>query len=249
VWNLFVSYSYDGGLSWTTVKASDDPVQRGCIWDGGGSNTCRNLLDFMDANVSKDGRVVVGYADGCIGACAGSGGTEAQSTSAYATIARQSVGTGLLAAFDTAPPSPTPTATPTATATPTPTPTPTSTAPADPDPSTPTLTDGTASSGTSTATSGSWQYYKVAVPAGKSKLVVALTTSQSCGLLGCNPDLDLYVRRGARPTTALYDGTAQTGSSSETVTVNSPAADWWYVGVYVYSGSQALAYQIKATSS
>ena len=34
-----------------------------------------NLLDFMDANLSKDGRVVVGYADGCIGACALPSGT------------------------------------------------------------------------------------------------------------------------------------------------------------------------------
>ena len=254
VWNLYVSYSYDGGLTWTTVKASDDPVQRGCIWDGGGSNACRNMLDFMDANLSKDGRVVVGYADGCIGACAGASGTEAQSTSAYATIARQSVGKGLLAAFDTAP-SPTPSATATATATPTPTPTatatptPTATGTTDPDPATPTLTDGVAKSGSSAATSGSWQYYKIAVPAGKSKLTVNLTTSQSCGLLGCSPDLDLYVRKAAKPTTSLYDGTAQTSSSTETVTITSPAADWWYVGVYVYSGSSSLAYNIKATTS
>ena len=74
-----------------------------------------------------------------------------------------------------------------------------------------------------------------------------LTSSQSCGLLGCNPDLDLYVRNGSKPTTSAYDGTAQTGSSTETVTISSPAAAWWYVGVYVYSGSQSLAYQIKAT--
>jgi hypothetical protein len=100
VWNLFVSYSYDNGLTWQTVKASADPVQRGCIWDGGGSNACRNLLDFMDASVAPDGRVVVGYADGCINTCAGASGTKAQSTSAYATISRQSTGKGLYAAYD-----------------------------------------------------------------------------------------------------------------------------------------------------
>ena len=250
VWNLFVSYSYDGGQSWTTVKASNDPVQRGCIWDGGGSNACRNLLDFMDASVTKDGRVVVGYADGCINTCAGSSGTEAQSTDAYATIARQSTGQGLFAAYDTAG-TPTPTGTPSATASPTASPTPAPTATAttgtDPDPATPTLTSGTASSGTSAATSGSWQYYKIQVPAGKSTLKVDLTTSQSCSLTGCNPDLDLYVRNGSKPTTATYDGTAQTGSSTETVTISSPAAAWYYVGVYVYSGSKSLAYQVKAT--
>ena len=57
-----------------------------------------------------------------------------------------------------------------------------------------------AKSGSSAATSGTWQYYKIAVPAGKSKLTVNLTTSQSCGLLGCSPDLDLYVRKAAKPT-------------------------------------------------
>jgi hypothetical protein len=102
LWYLYVSYSYDGGQTWTTVNATpNDPVQRGCIWDGGGSNVCRNLLDFIDASVTKDGRVVVAYADGCISTCAGSSGTEAQSTDAYATIARQSTGEGLFSAFDT----------------------------------------------------------------------------------------------------------------------------------------------------
>ena len=66
VWYLYVSYTYDGGKTWTTVNATPgDPVQRGCIWNGGGSNACRNLLDFNDANVDKNGRVLVAYTDGC----------------------------------------------------------------------------------------------------------------------------------------------------------------------------------------
>jgi hypothetical protein len=101
VWYLYVSFTYDGGATWTTVKATPDPVQRGCIWDNGGSNPCRNLLDFMGASVDKNGRVVVGFADGCTGACALSSGTEAQSTDAYATIARQGTGRGLFASKDT----------------------------------------------------------------------------------------------------------------------------------------------------
>ncbi len=100
VWDLYTSYSYDAGLTWTTIKVTTDPVQRGCIWDGGGNNVCRNLLDFMDANVTPTGRVVVGYADGCVGTCAGGSGTEVQSTSAWATIARQSTGKTLFSAFD-----------------------------------------------------------------------------------------------------------------------------------------------------
>jgi hypothetical protein len=66
VWYLFVSYTYDGGQTWTTVNATPgDPVQRGCIWNGGGSSACRNLLDFNDASVDKQGRVLVAYTDGC----------------------------------------------------------------------------------------------------------------------------------------------------------------------------------------
>jgi hypothetical protein len=102
VWDLYVSYSYDGGTTWSTVKATTDPVQRG--WMCADGTTCgsgRNLLDFMDANLTTDGRVVVGYADGCISTCAGASGTKAQSVDAYATVAYQSAGKGLFAAFDT----------------------------------------------------------------------------------------------------------------------------------------------------
>jgi PKD repeat protein len=310
VWYLYVSYSYDAGQTWTTVKASADPVQRGCIWDGGGSNACRNILDFMDAGVTPDGRVVVGYADGCVGTCAGANGTEAQSTSAIATIARQSTGKGLYAAYDTAGGNNAPTAcfthsetglgtsvngtcssdpegplsswswswgdgsangsgstashtyatagTYTVGLTVTDSGGLTSTTSqsvtvssggggTDPDPSTPNLTNGTASNGTSAATSGTWQYYKVQVPAGTSSLSVDLATSQSCGVLGCNPDLDLYVRNGAKPTSSAYDCSPQSSSSTENCTISSPAAAWWYVGVYVYSGSTAQPYTIKAT--
>jgi hypothetical protein len=111
VWYLFVSYTYDGGKTWQTVQATPEPVQRGEI-DAGGTTTSgqRNLLDFMDASVTKDGRVVVAYADGCLATCNGAAGTEAQSTDSYATIAYQSVGKGLFAAYDTAAPATAPAA-------------------------------------------------------------------------------------------------------------------------------------------
>ena len=98
VWNLYVASTFDGGKTWTTVKASPDPVQRGCIWLGGGSNSCRNLLDFFDASVDEAGRVVVGYADGCTGTCATNPASTAKSV--WATIARQSVGKRMFARFD-----------------------------------------------------------------------------------------------------------------------------------------------------
>jgi hypothetical protein len=98
VWNLYVAHTYDGGRTWTTVKATDDPTQRGCIWLGGGTNPCRNLLDFMDATIDAQGRVLVGFADGCTGACATNPANTAKSV--WATIARQSNGLGLFSAFD-----------------------------------------------------------------------------------------------------------------------------------------------------
>jgi hypothetical protein len=106
VWHLYVAFTYNSGQTWTTADATPaDPVQRGCIWNQGGSNPCRNLLDFNDITVDKFGRVLVGYADGCTGSCvtdptqnASTGPASAQD--ALATIARQVGGRGLLAAFD-----------------------------------------------------------------------------------------------------------------------------------------------------
>lgn len=102
-WHLYVAYTYDGGETWTTVDATpDDPVQRGCIWLQGGSNPCRNLLDFQDMTMDNEGRVIVGYADGCFTpACTGIYGTYVDSQhGGQGVIARQVSGKTLRAAFD-----------------------------------------------------------------------------------------------------------------------------------------------------
>lgn len=98
-WYAFIGHTYDGGLTWTTVNATPDaPVQReACIWNEGGANVCRNLLDFNEITMDERGRVLYAYADGCIGDCE-SGGPN--SYSSKATIARQSGGKGLLATQD-----------------------------------------------------------------------------------------------------------------------------------------------------
>ena len=101
VWHLYVAETFDGGNTWTTVDATpDDPVQRGTICAGGTlgcGNGTRNLLDFMGITVDKVGRVVVGYADGCVDACAITG---PNSFTSLATIARQVSGKRLFAQFD-----------------------------------------------------------------------------------------------------------------------------------------------------
>jgi hypothetical protein len=100
VWHVYVATTIDGGQSWETVDATpNDPVQRGSICTGG--TTCgndRNLLDFIDATVDQQGRVLVGWADGCTGACAQAGGT--QNYDALATITRQDSGPRLFSAYD-----------------------------------------------------------------------------------------------------------------------------------------------------
>jgi fibronectin type 3 domain-containing protein len=113
VWYLYTSFTYDGGKTWKTVRATDTPVQRGEI-DSGGTTTTgqRNLLDFMDSSLTKDGRVVVGFADGCLADCetaATQTAGETASTHAWATVAYQTEGLGLFAAYDgsgTTPPPP-----------------------------------------------------------------------------------------------------------------------------------------------
>src|SRR5581483_75497 len=98
-WYGFVAHTYDGGQTWTTVNATPNkPVQRNaCIWNGGGANVCRNLLDFTDATIDDKGRMLFAFADGCIDECETGG---ANSYSAKATIARQSGGKGVFAQFD-----------------------------------------------------------------------------------------------------------------------------------------------------
>jgi len=78
-WHLYVATTTDGGKSWKTVDATPhNVVQRGCIWMQGLSNKTlqdaekcgqRNLLDFNDITIDSQGRVLVAFADGCVGRC------------------------------------------------------------------------------------------------------------------------------------------------------------------------------------
>lgn len=138
-WHLYLALTYDGGSRWTTYDLTpDDPVQRGCIFWGAavqpvgpacGSNK-RNLLDFIDIAMDGRGRVLVGWADGCVGRCVTEGQTrdtnvryaqrdmsrdgdlsqqqfdELYSQVAFGAVSRQSCGLGLLAQFDAAPDGP-----------------------------------------------------------------------------------------------------------------------------------------------
>ncbi len=111
-WYGYIATTYDRGQTWVTVNATPgDPVQRGVVCTAG--TTCpgstRNLLDFNDVTVDKQGRALAAYADGCVTpACIGGAdkngdgkidGNDNDGTD-RATIIRQSGGKPLFAAFD-----------------------------------------------------------------------------------------------------------------------------------------------------
>jgi hypothetical protein len=105
-WYLWVATTFDGGQTWELRNATpNDPTQKGSICDKG--TTCdntpddRNLLDFMDADIDGEGRILIGYADGCVDGCVTGG---ASNFTRRGTIARQATGKRMLAQFD--PPEP-----------------------------------------------------------------------------------------------------------------------------------------------
>ena len=66
-WYPYLATTINGGQNWSVVRAGD-AVQQGVICTNG--TTCpsgtRNLLDFNDVQVDRQGRVLAGYADGCV---------------------------------------------------------------------------------------------------------------------------------------------------------------------------------------
>lgn len=112
-WYGYVSTTYDGGKTWTTVNATpNDPVQRGPICTQGTltcTGTTRNLLDFNDVTIDGKGRLVAAYADGCVSPqCIqgtdlnGDGKLDGNDNDGaeIATIIRQSGGKSLFLQFD-----------------------------------------------------------------------------------------------------------------------------------------------------
>jgi hypothetical protein len=97
-------------------------------------------------------------------------------------------------------------------------------------PTTPTLSHNVPVTNLSGA-QGSSLVYKIVVPTGATSLTV--TTSSGSG------DMDLYLKRGATPTTSIFDLKSDGSTTAESVVVNTPIAGDWYVlmsGFSAYSG-------------
>ncbi|MBN2233388.1 MAG: PPC domain-containing protein, partial [Deltaproteobacteria bacterium] len=83
---------------------------------------------------------------------------------------------------------------------------------------------------------GTEVYFSLTVPSGQSKLQIAIS--------GGTGDCDIYVKRGALPTTSDYDYRPFLVGNEETVTVNNPTAGTWYImlrGYGAYAGVTLLA--------
>lgn len=92
---------------------------------------------------------------------------------------------------------------------------------------------GGGSSGSSTsvnnlsATTNNWLHYTVTVPAGMQTFTASIA--------GGTGDADLYVRRGARPTTTTFDCRPYLQGNNESCNITNPAADVWHVSIRAYS--------------
>jgi len=101
-----------------------------------------------------------------------------------------------------------------------------------------TLSNGVAVTNLSGAT-GSWAYYKITVPASQTSLVITIS--------GGTGDCDLYVKRGAQPTSSVWDQRPYLTGNAETVTISNPVAADYYIGLNAYAAYSGVT--LKATYS
>jgi Zn-dependent metalloprotease len=99
-----------------------------------------------------------------------------------------------------------------------------------------TLSNGVAVTGVGAST-GSWKHYKITVPASQTSLAIVMS--------GGTGDADMYVKRGAQPTSTVYDYRPYLTGNNESVNVTNPVAGDWYISLYAYSTFASVT--LKAT--
>lgn len=85
----------------------------------------------------------------------------------------------------------------------------------------------------------SWANYSQELGEGYATLTVTIT--------GGSGDADLYVRRGATPTTSSYDCRPYKWGNEEVCTFNVPQSGTWYIGIRGYNASSGVTLRIEAT--
>ena len=103
-----------------------------------------------------------------------------------------------------------------------------------------TLTNGVAVTSISGST-GTWKHYKITVPSGQSSLAIVMS--------GGTGDADMYVKRGAQPTSSVYDYRPYLNGNNETVTVTNPVAGDWYISLYAYSSFSGVTLRATYTAA
>ena len=99
-----------------------------------------------------------------------------------------------------------------------------------------TATGGSASVTDITVARRAWTYYTVDIPAGMSTL--------DFNMSGGSGDADLYIRRGAKPTTSTYDCRPYKSGNTEACAFTNPVADTWHIGIYGYSAASGVSLDV-----
>ncbi len=105
-WHAYVTSSFNADQPRPTfvtqrITPDEDPVQVGCVWEGGGAGgpkECRNMLDFIDMVSDAEGRYYVSITDGCVvrNGCAGDTASASyQSRDRQTAVLVQTSGMGL----------------------------------------------------------------------------------------------------------------------------------------------------------
>ncbi|MCW8863912.1 MAG: S8 family serine peptidase [Colwellia sp.] len=81
-----------------------------------------------------------------------------------------------------------------------------------------------------------WTYYTIDIPAGMSTLDFAMS--------GGTGDADMYIRRGAQPTSSTYDCRPYKSGNNETCSFTNPTADTWHIGIYGYSAASGVSLDV-----
>lgn len=81
-----------------------------------------------------------------------------------------------------------------------------------------------------------WTYYTIDIPAGMSTL--------DFNMSGGSGDADMYIRRGAQPTSSTYDCRPYKSGNNETCSFTNPTADTWHIGVYGYSAASGVSLDV-----
>jgi serine protease len=81
-----------------------------------------------------------------------------------------------------------------------------------------------------------WKYYTIDVPAGMATL--------DFNISGGSGDADLYIRKGAQPTSSTYDCRPYKNGNTESCSFTNPTADTWHIGIYGYSAVSGLALDV-----